>query len=92
MNVDFLRKGKMAINVLWVVLALSLVMPSGALATILHGLLALMLVAHVIEFAVFSRTLAKLGGSMGHHFVQVLLYGVFHIQLVKLEAEPAAAD
>jgi uncharacterized protein YhhL (DUF1145 family) len=93
MNSDALRHGKTALNVLWVVLALSFVLPTGGIVTLMRGAFLVMLAAHALEFVLFGRTLARLGGSMGHHFVQVLLYGFFHIQLAKLEAAgPAAAD
>jgi uncharacterized protein YhhL (DUF1145 family) len=86
MNGDMLRTGQKVLNVLWVVLALSFFVPMGGLGSILRTVFVLMLAAHFLEFAIFGRTLARLGGSMGQHFVKVLLYGFFHIQLVKLEA------
>ena len=93
MNSDMLRTGQKVLNVLWVVLALSFIVPMGGLGSILRSVFVLMLVAHILEFAFFGRTLVKLGGSMGQHLVKVLLYGFFHIQLVKLEAgEAGAAD
>ena len=91
MNTELLRRGKTALNVIWVVLAISFVLPTSGFVTLLRGVFVLMLAAHAIEFAVFNRTLARLGGSMGHHCIQVLLYGFFHIQLVKLEADEAQA-
>jgi uncharacterized protein YhhL (DUF1145 family) len=91
MNADALRTGQKALNVIWVVLALSFVVPLGGIGGVLRGVAVLMLVAHLLEFAVFARQLAGLGGAMGQHFVKVLLYGMFHVQLVKLEAGEAGA-
>ena len=91
MNPDLLRKGKTALNVVWVALALSFVLPTSGLTTLLRGVFVVMLAAHALEFVIFGRTLAKLGGSMARHLVGVLLYGFFHIQLAKHEAESATA-
>jgi uncharacterized protein YhhL (DUF1145 family) len=35
-------------------------------------------VIHTIEFFVKKSVLEKAGGSMGQHYVQVLIYGLFH--------------
>ena len=92
MNSDMLRTGQKVLNILWVVLAISFFVPMGGLGGILQGVFVLMLGAHLLEFLVFGRTLSKLGGSMGQHLIKVLLYGFFHIQLVKLEAGEASAS
>jgi uncharacterized protein YhhL (DUF1145 family) len=92
MNTDALERAKTFLNVFWVVLLVSLVAPLGGLGTILRAVFALMVVAHLIEFAVFYRTLSRLGGSMGHHFVQTLLYGMFHLQLAKARAGQVEAS
>ena len=89
MNADALRTGQKVLNVIWVVLALSFFVPMGGLGGVLHRIAFLMVAAHLVEFAVFARSLAKLGGGLGQHFV--LLYGIFHVQLVKLEAGEAGA-
>ena len=36
------------------------------------------LVAHLAEFAVKRSVMVRAGGSMTHHFVQTLIYGLFH--------------
>jgi uncharacterized protein YhhL (DUF1145 family) len=86
MNVAALRSAKLVLNVVWVVLAASFLLPASPLVGALRLAFVLMLAAHAIEFLFFQRALARLGGSMGHHFVQVLLYGLFHLQLAKAEA------
>lgn len=88
MNPDVLRQGQRALNVLWVVLALCFFLPGG-LAAIGRAVFVVMLAAHVLEFLVFHRKLLSYGGTLGHHLVQVLLYGFFHIKLAELEAGPA---
>ena len=91
MNPELLRKGQTALNVLWVVLAVSFVLPTSEWTTLLRGVFAVMLAAHALEFVILGRSLAKLGGSMPRHLVGVLLYGFFHIQLARHEAEEASA-
>lgn len=86
MNVATLRRGKTALNVVWVVLAASFVLPASPLVGFLQLAFVVMLAAHALEFLFFQRTLARLGGSMRHHFVQVLLYGFLHLQLAKAQA------
>ena len=86
MNPEVLRQGQKALNVLWVVLALSFLVPGGGLAGTLRAVFFIMLAAHVLEFVIFHRKLLSYGGSFGHHLGQVLLYGFFHIKLAELEA------
>jgi uncharacterized protein YhhL (DUF1145 family) len=91
MDVELIRKARTALNVFWVVTALSFLVPgSGAVLTTLRAVFLITLAAHALEFLVFGRGLPRHGGTMGHHFVQVMLYGFFHIRLVQLEAEPDA--
>jgi hypothetical protein len=37
-----------------------------------------MLVAHIAEFVAMRSVFQRAGGSMGQHFVQTLIYGLFH--------------
>ena len=92
MNTDVLRKARIALNVLWVVLAVSFLLPSGPWVGAARGAFVILLAAHALEFLVFHRTLGRLGGSMGHHFVQMLMYGIFHLQLTRAEASEARAE
>jgi len=48
-----------------------------------------MLAVHVIEFFVKRSVMEAAGGSMGHHFVQTLIYGLFHWKPLE-DAAPAA--
>lgn len=91
MNPDVLRQGQRALNVLWVILALCFVLPGGGLVALGRSVFIVMLAAHVLEFVVFHRKLLSYGGTFGHHLVQVLLYGFFHIKLAELEASPTQA-
>ena len=81
---------KQSVLVLWAVLILGFVFGSGALATAAKVVLVLLAVAHVAEFFVKKDVLTKAGGSMGHHFVQTLIYGLFHWK--PLEESQNSAD
>ena len=57
---------------------LSLLFVQGWPATVAGWALGGVLAIHVVEFFVKRDVMAKAGGSMGGHFVQTLLYGLFH--------------
>lgn len=46
-----------------------------------------LLIVHAIECVIFLPRLRKLPGSLGHHLVQTMLYGVVHLR----SAQSAAA-
>ena len=87
MSSDVLRAGRMALNVLWVVLAVAFVLPGGGMVATLRAVFVVLLAAPAREFLGFHRKLPGRGGSFGHHLVQTLLYGFFHIRRVELESE-----
>ncbi|RIL00301.1 MAG: hypothetical protein DCC71_18740 [Proteobacteria bacterium] len=39
-----------------------------------------LIVVHAVEFALFLPKLRAAGGSLGHHFVQVMLFGIVHVR------------
>jgi uncharacterized protein YhhL (DUF1145 family) len=88
MNVAMLRRGRTVLAVLWVLLAACFLVPASAGAWVTTGrvVFCVLLAAHALEFLFFRRRLEALPGSMGHHFVQVLLFGVIHLQLARAEA------
>jgi len=57
---------------------LALLFGPGWLATAASWALGGVLAVHVVEFFVKRDVMVKAGGSMGGHFVQTLLYGLFH--------------
>ncbi|HEB87985.1 MAG TPA: hypothetical protein ENI85_00285 [Deltaproteobacteria bacterium] len=44
------------------------------------------LAAHVVEFVVKRPVMEAAGGSMVHHFVQTLIYGLFHWKPLEAKA------
>ena len=67
---------------LWAILA-----GSGWVVTAGHAAFWGTLAVHVVEFVVKRPVMEAAGGSMTHHFVQTLIYGLFHWK--PLEADPA---
>lgn len=88
MNADLLRRGRIVLAVLWVILAACFLVDPEASSWVAAGrtLFAVLVIAHAAEFLYFRRTLQRVGGSMAHHLVQVLLFGVVHVQLARFEA------
>jgi uncharacterized protein YhhL (DUF1145 family) len=69
---------KQSVLVLWLVLLLGMLFGGGTIASISRFGFWALIVIHTIEFFVKKSVLEKAGGSMGQHFVQVLIYGLFH--------------
>lgn len=77
---------KIGVLVLWAVLACAFLLPDesvgGKIGRIAFWVTA---AAHVVEFVIYRPTLRRAEGSMGHHFLQVLVFGVFHYKEVQEE-------
>ena len=82
---------KVALGVVWVYAALCLFLPL-PLAAVGQAVFWGMLVIHVVEFIVMQSTFRKAGGSLGHHFIQTLLFGMFHLRAVRASAEEETAS
>ncbi len=63
---------------IWIGGAAAILLGSGWVSTVGHWVVWITLVAHVVEFFVKRPLFERVGGSMGHHFVQTLIYGLFH--------------
>ena len=75
-----------------IVLGAAIFWGAGWVATAGHVVFWVTLAAHLAEFVVKRPVMEAAGGSMGHHFMQTLIYGLFHWTPIKqrLEAEEAA--
>ena len=62
----------------WIGALAAMVLGSGGVATAGHLVFWGMLVVHLGEFLVKRPVMEAAGGSMGHHFVQTMIYGLFH--------------
>ncbi len=73
---------KNGVIAMWVVLAAGLVF-GGVFRTIFFVVLAI----HGLEFLIFLPMLKKAPGTLGHHFVQTVIFGVAHYQEVQAALE-----
>ncbi len=71
-------KQKQSALVMWFIFLIGMLFGSGWIATVANvGFWGIALV-HAVEFFVKKGVMEKAGGSMGHHFVQTMIYGLFH--------------
>ena len=83
---------KQSVWVLWFGAALAMFLGGGWIATAGKILFWLLIVAHLVEFIMKRDVFERAGGSMGHHFVQTMIYGLFHWKPVEEELGDASAD
>ena len=89
---------KQGVVVPWVVFLVGMLLGSGWIAGVATFAFWAMALAHVAEFFVKKSVFEKAGGSMAQHFIQTLIYGLFHWkpleeqQLASAAAEPASSD
>ena len=69
---------KQSVWVLWIGCLLAMFVGGGLVATIGRVVFWLLVLAHLAEFVMKRDVMARAGGSMGHHFVQTMIYGLFH--------------
>ena len=69
---------KYSVWAIWIGGLAAMIFGSGWVNTAGHLVFWLTLVAHIGEFVVKRSLFERAGGSMGHHFVQTLIYGLFH--------------
>ena len=69
---------KYSVWVLWFGSLAAIFLGSGWVSTAGHVAFWLTLVAHLVEFVVKRSVMEAAGGSMGQHFVQTMVYGLFH--------------
>jgi uncharacterized protein YhhL (DUF1145 family) len=51
--------------------------------SVLRGVVIFLVVAHIIEIAVFWKVLKQAPGSLGGHIFNTFLFGVFHVGPLK---------
>jgi len=88
----FLQVGKTAVAVFWLLVLFNLISPlNKPVDLLLNGLGALVLLAHIVELALFGNRLRGLP-SVNLHRAQVLLFGIFHLYGLAEPAAPAEAE
>ena len=73
-----MQKNQIGTWIFYTACILAILFVQGWPATAASWALGVVLAIHVVEFFVKRDVMAKAGGSMGGHFVQTLLYGLFH--------------
>ena len=69
---------KHSVWVIWLGAAAAILLGSGWVSTAGHVAFWATLIAHAVEFAVKRPVMEAAGGFMGYHFVQTMIYGLFH--------------
>ena len=82
---------KQSVWVLWIGSLAMMLFGSGWVATAGQWAFGLTLLAHLVEFFVNRSLFERAGGSMGHHFVQTMIYGLFHWTPIKEQLEQESA-
>lgn len=72
---------------LWIACAAAFALPDDSLwATPGRWLFAGLLVVHAVECVAFLPRLRAAGGSLAHHLVQTLLFGIVHLRTLGAKA------
>ncbi len=74
---------KHGVWVVWIGSLAMMLLGSGWVSTAGHVVFWLTLVAHVVECFMNLGLFRRAGGSMAHHIVQTLIYGLFHWKPIK---------
>ena len=69
---------KYSVWILWIGSLAAIFLGSGGVSTAGHVVFWLTLAAHLVEFLVKRPVMQAAGGSMAEHFVQTMIYGLFH--------------
>ena len=81
---------KYSVWVLWFGSLAAMFFGHGWVATAGQGAFALTALAHAVEFLANRSLFQKAGGSMVHHFVQTMIYGLFHFMPIKRRLDSAS--
>jgi hypothetical protein len=69
---------KQSVWVIWLGAGAAIAFGTGRAATLGHAVLWGTLAVHAVEFFVKRPVMQAAGGSLAHHFVQTMIYGLFH--------------
>ena len=78
---------KQSVWILWFGSLAAGLLGSGWISTLGWGLFGLLLIAHFVEFLMNLSLFKRAGGSLVHHFVQTMIYGLFHWTPIKEQLE-----
>jgi hypothetical protein len=74
---------KHSVWLIWLGSLAAMIFGSGWIATVGQGVFGITLLVHIVEFILNRPLFERAGGSMLHHFVQTLIYGLFHWKPIK---------
>jgi len=83
---------KQSIWIVWLGALAAIFWGTGWISTAGHGVFWIMLAVHVAEFFVKRPLFEAAEGSMGHHFVQTLIYGFLHWKPLEEPASTSGAS
>lgn len=83
---------KQSVWVLWLGSLAAWLLGSGWIATAGMVVFGFLVVAHLAEFFMNYALFQKEGGSMANHFIQTMIYGLFHWTPIKERFEAENGD
>jgi hypothetical protein len=83
---------KQSVWIIYLGAAAAISLGTGWVATVGHVALWGTLAAHAVEFVVKRPVMEAAGGSMAYHFVQTLIYGLFHWKPLEDRAKAGRPD
>jgi len=83
---------KQSVLVMWLIFLVGMILGSGWVATLANLAFWAIVLIHAVEFFVKKGVMEKAGGAMGQHFVQTMIYGLFHWKPLEDEQAVAASD
>jgi uncharacterized protein YhhL (DUF1145 family) len=90
---ELMSLAKVGVIVLWLVLLTSFFLPDDSVGAQIGRIgFFVTAIAHVAEFFIYRRKLALAEGTMNDHFLQVLIFGLFHLKEVDAELAAKGLD
>jgi hypothetical protein len=83
---------KQSVWVIWLGAGAAIAFGTGGVATLGHLVFWGTLAVHLVEFFVKRPVMEAAGGSLPHHFVQTLIYGLFHWKPLEDRAKAPRPD
>ena len=83
---------KQSVWVFWIGSILAIALTSGWIAILGRVVFGFLFIAHLAEFVVKRDVFKRAGGSMGNHFVQTMIYGLFHWKPIEEQLGEGASD
>ena len=82
---------KQSVWIIWIGSLAAMFLGSGWVVTAGQFAFGMTFLAHVAEYFMKRPLFERVGGSAGHHFVQTMIYGLFHWKPLE-DAESGAGD